>query len=87
MRAEPPNVVEQETQVLQALSTAATVRIDGAKMEFRTADGALYDLAMLGEQRTRPDSPERRLATGRVSDPAAMGRFERHRPLLKQNNR
>ena len=41
MCSEPPNVMEQETQYLQALSTAATVRIDGAKMEFRTADGAL----------------------------------------------
>jgi heat shock protein HslJ len=41
MCAEPPNVMEQETQYLQALSTAATYRIDGSKMEFRTADGAL----------------------------------------------
>jgi heat shock protein HslJ len=39
--AEPPNVMEQEMQYLQALSTAATYRIDGSKMEFRTADGAL----------------------------------------------
>jgi heat shock protein HslJ len=41
MCAEPPNVMEQEAQYLQALSTAATYRIDGSKMEFRTADGAL----------------------------------------------
>jgi heat shock protein HslJ len=41
MCAEPPNVMEQEMQYLQALETAATYRIDGSKMEFRTADGAL----------------------------------------------
>jgi heat shock protein HslJ len=41
MCAEPPNIMEQEMQYLQALSTAATYRIDGSKMEFRTADGAL----------------------------------------------
>jgi len=33
--------MEQEKQYLQALSTAATYRVDGSKMEFRTADGAL----------------------------------------------
>jgi heat shock protein HslJ len=41
MCAEPPNIMEQEMQYLQALSTAATYRIDGMKMEFRTAEGAL----------------------------------------------
>ena len=41
MCAEPPNVMEQETQYLQALSTAATYRIDGSNLEFRTADGAI----------------------------------------------
>jgi len=41
MCAEPPNIMDQEMQYLQALSTAATYRIDGSKMEFRTADGAL----------------------------------------------
>jgi heat shock protein HslJ len=41
MCAEPPNVMEQEAQYLQALTTAATYRIDGSKMELRTADGAL----------------------------------------------
>jgi heat shock protein HslJ len=41
MCAEPPNIMEQEMQYLQALATAATYRIDGSKMEFRTAEGAL----------------------------------------------
>ncbi len=39
--ASPEGVMEQETQYLAALETAATYRIDGAKMEMRTADGAL----------------------------------------------
>ena len=34
-------VMDQETQYLAALSTAATYRIDGTKLELRTADGAL----------------------------------------------
>ena len=34
-------VMDQEQQYLAALSTAATYRIDGSKMEMRTADGAL----------------------------------------------
>ena len=34
-------VMDQETQYLTALSTAATYRIDGSKLELRTADGAL----------------------------------------------
>ena len=34
-------VMDQEQQYLAALSTAATYRIDGAKLELRTADGAL----------------------------------------------
>ena len=34
-------VMDQETQYLAALSTAATYRIDGSKLELRTADGAL----------------------------------------------
>jgi heat shock protein HslJ len=36
-----PAVMEQETQYLAALQSAATYRIDGSKMEMRTADGAL----------------------------------------------
>jgi len=34
-------VMDQEQQYLAALSTAATYRIDGSKLELRTADGAL----------------------------------------------
>jgi heat shock protein HslJ len=34
-------VMDQETQYLAALATAATYRIDGNKLELRTADGAL----------------------------------------------
>src|SRR5512136_616558 len=34
-------VMDQETQYLAALATAATYRIDGGKMELRTADGAM----------------------------------------------
>jgi len=41
MCAEPPDVMEQEAQYLQALTTAATYRMDGSRMEFRTAEGAL----------------------------------------------
>jgi heat shock protein HslJ len=39
--ASPEGVMDQETQYLTALGTAATYRIDGNKMEMRTADGAL----------------------------------------------
>jgi heat shock protein HslJ len=38
--AEPAGVMEQESQYLQALTTAATYKIDGDKLEMRTADGA-----------------------------------------------
>jgi heat shock protein HslJ len=40
MACEQP-VMDQETQYLAALSTAATYRIDGNTLELRTADGAL----------------------------------------------
>ena len=33
--------MEQETQYLQALETAATYKIDGNKMEMRTAEGSM----------------------------------------------
>jgi heat shock protein HslJ len=39
--AEPQGVMEQETQYLAALSTAATYGIDGNRMEMRTTDGAI----------------------------------------------
>ncbi len=39
--ASPDGVMDQETQYLAALETVATYRIDGNKMEMRTADGAL----------------------------------------------
>ncbi len=38
---EPEGVMEQETQYLQALETAATYKIDGNKMEMRTAEGSM----------------------------------------------
>lgn len=38
---QPAGVVDQETQYLAALSTAATYRIDAGKLELRTADGAI----------------------------------------------
>jgi heat shock protein HslJ len=41
MCVEPEGVMEQEQQYLAALTTAATYRIDGDKLELRTADGAL----------------------------------------------
>jgi len=41
MCAEPPNIMEQEAQYLEALTTAATYRIDGSKLEIRTGGGAL----------------------------------------------
>jgi heat shock protein HslJ len=39
--ASPEGVMDQETQYLAALTTAATYRIDGSKLELRTADGVL----------------------------------------------
>lgn len=39
--AEPAGVMDQEAQFLQALATAATYRVEGDKLEIRTADGAL----------------------------------------------
>jgi len=39
--ARPAGVMEQETQYLKALATAATYRMDGDRLELRTADGAL----------------------------------------------
>ena len=41
MKACEQAVMDQEMQYLAALQTAATYRIDGSKMEMRTADGAL----------------------------------------------
>jgi len=41
MCSQPTGVMEQETQFLQALATVATYRIDGKKLELRTANGAL----------------------------------------------
>jgi heat shock protein HslJ len=38
---QPEGVMDQETQYLTALSTAATYSIDGNKLELRTSDGAL----------------------------------------------
>lgn len=39
--AEPAGVMEQETQFLQALATAATYRVEGDQLEIRTADDAM----------------------------------------------
>ena len=39
--AEPAGVMEQETQYLAALESAATYKIEGNALELRTADGAL----------------------------------------------
>lgn len=44
--AEPAGVMEQEAQFLQALETVATYRIDGDKLELRTAAGALAVTAL-----------------------------------------
>lgn len=41
MCADPAGVMEQETQFLKALETAATYRLDGHQLELRTADGVL----------------------------------------------
>jgi heat shock protein HslJ len=38
---QPPGVMDQETQYLAALSTAATYTIDADQLEMRTADGAI----------------------------------------------
>lgn len=38
---EPAGLMAQETQYLKALETAATYRVDGDRLELRTADGAL----------------------------------------------
>ncbi len=39
--ADPAGAMTQEMQFLQALATAATYRLDGDRLELRTADGAL----------------------------------------------
>lgn len=39
--ADPAGVMEQEIQFLQALATASTYRLEGERLELRTADGAL----------------------------------------------
>lgn len=39
--ADPAGAMTQEMQFLQALETAATYRLDGGRLELRTADGAL----------------------------------------------
>ena len=39
--AEPAGVMAQESQYLAALATVATYRVEGTKLELRTADGAL----------------------------------------------
>ncbi len=41
MCAEPTGVMEQEQQFLRALSTVATARFEGDRLELRTAEGAL----------------------------------------------
>ena len=41
MCAEPEGIMEQETQYLAALSTAATYKIDGSRLEMRTAEGSI----------------------------------------------
>jgi heat shock protein HslJ len=41
MCAEPAGVMEQEQQFLNALSSVATARVEGDRLELRTADGAL----------------------------------------------
>jgi heat shock protein HslJ len=41
MCAEPAGVMEQEQQFLRALSTVATARFEGERLELRTAEGAL----------------------------------------------
>jgi heat shock protein HslJ len=38
---EPEGIMEQETQYLTALETAATYRVDGDRLQLRTAEGAL----------------------------------------------
>ena len=38
---EPAGVGEQEARYLAALETAATYRVEGSRLELRTADGAL----------------------------------------------
>jgi heat shock protein HslJ len=39
--AEPPELMDQETQFLNALAMAATYRIDGNRLELRSVEGAL----------------------------------------------
>jgi heat shock protein HslJ len=41
MCSEPEGIMEQESQYLAALETAATYRMEGDRMELRTADGAM----------------------------------------------
>lgn len=52
--AEPAGVMEQEAQFLRALHSAATFRVDGDRLELRTADGA----TALQLKRTVPPAEE-----------------------------
>ncbi|MCZ7589672.1 MAG: META domain-containing protein [Gaiella sp.] len=38
---QPAGVMDQEAGYLAALETAATYRVEGSKLELRTADGAI----------------------------------------------
>jgi heat shock protein HslJ len=38
---DPEGVMDQESQFLAALESAATYKIEGTRLELRTADGAL----------------------------------------------
>jgi heat shock protein HslJ len=61
MCAEPAGVMEQETQYLTALGTAATYIIDGNKLELRTSDGALA-VQFISSQ-AAPTSPTQKTKT------------------------
>lgn len=63
---EPPGVMAQEAQYLKALESAATYRIDGDRLELRTADGALaatFVRAAPGAAAETPVSPATAVAS------------------------
>jgi heat shock protein HslJ len=41
MCSEPEGIMEQETEYLAALETAATYNIEGERLQLRTAEGSL----------------------------------------------
>ena len=64
----PPGVMEQETEYLAALASAATFSIEGERLQMRTADGATA-VQFERERNISVPEPEPGVPTGRVTAP------------------